>query len=148
MATRGGVNGSRFKILANWNFGLVPKCTPNPRVLVTVWSSYGKAIPTQESPRNTREPTWKQTARRSSWKYARYTHRLNRRTQRHLVGLTDAQSLQQWKKHTSVEPTPFKLKRRINWWVTPCCFCAALRVCFRVGSCLFLGLSCVGVASP
>jgi len=100
-----GVNGSQFKILANWSFGLIPKCTPNPRVLGTVWSSYGGAIPTQESPRNTHEPTWKQTAKRSSWKYARYTHRLNRRAQRHLVGLTDAQSLQQWK-------SPHRLNRR------------------------------------
>ena len=47
---------------------------------------------------------------------------------------------------SSVEPTPFKLKRRINQWVIPCCFCAALRGCFRGRSCLFLGLLCVSVA--
>ena len=31
-----GVNGSRLKILAIGKFGLVPKYTPNPRVLGTV----------------------------------------------------------------------------------------------------------------
>ena len=36
-----GVNGSRLKILANGKIGLVPKYTPNPRVLGTVRSSYG-----------------------------------------------------------------------------------------------------------
>jgi len=44
-----------------------------------------------------------------------------------------------------VEPTPFKLKRRINRWFIPCCFCAALRGCFRGRSCLLLGLLCVSV---
>ena len=101
----GGWMGADSEIFANWNIGLVLKCTPNPRVLSTDWSSYGGAIPTQESPRNTSEPTRKQTTKIGSWKYARYTHRLNRRTQRHLIGLTDAQSLQQWK-------SPHRLNRR------------------------------------
>ena len=40
---------------------LSPKCTPNPRVLGTAWSSYGGATPTQESPRNKQEQPRKQT---------------------------------------------------------------------------------------
>ena len=32
----GGVNGSRLKILSKGKIGLVPKYTPNPRVLGTV----------------------------------------------------------------------------------------------------------------
>ena len=41
-----GMNGSQFKFLAIEKNGLVPKNTPNPRVLGTVWSSYGGATPT------------------------------------------------------------------------------------------------------
>ena len=60
------VNESRLKFLANGMIGLVPKYTPNPRVLGTVWSSYGGAIPTQESPRNKQDPTRKQKPKSSS----------------------------------------------------------------------------------
>ena len=61
-----GVNGSRLKFLAIGKIGLVPKYTPNPRVLGTVWSSYGGATPTQESPRNKKDPTRKQTPKSSA----------------------------------------------------------------------------------
>ena len=60
-----GVNGSRFKFLANGKIGLVSKYTPNTRVLGTVWSGYGGATPTQESPRNKQDPTRKQTPKSS-----------------------------------------------------------------------------------
>ena len=65
-ATRGGgVNGSRLKFLAIGKIDLVPKYTPNPRVPGTVWSSYGGAIPTQESPRNKQDPTRRERPRES-----------------------------------------------------------------------------------
>ena len=60
-----GVNVSRFKFLANGKIGLVSKYTPNTRVLGTVWSGYGGATPTQESPRNKQDPTRKQTPKSS-----------------------------------------------------------------------------------
>ena len=66
-----GVNGSRLKFLAIGKIGLVPKYTPNPRVLGIVWSSYGGATPTQESPRNKREQPRKQPQRNSA-KLAQY----------------------------------------------------------------------------
>ena len=56
-----GLNGSQLKNLAIGKIGLVPKYTPNPRVLGTVWSSYGEVTPTQESTRNKQEPTRKKT---------------------------------------------------------------------------------------
>ena len=61
-----GVNGSRLKILAIGKIGLVPKYTPNPRVLGTLWSSYGGAPPTQESPKNKQDPTRKQSPKSSA----------------------------------------------------------------------------------
>ena len=61
-----GVNVSRLKILVIEKIGLVPKYTPNPRVLVTLWSSYGGAPPTQESPRNKQDPTRKQSPKSSA----------------------------------------------------------------------------------
>ena len=90
-----GVNGSRLKFLTIGKIGIVPKFIPNPRVLGTVWSSYEEATPTQENPRNKRKPTRKQTPKNSARINPRYTHRLNRRALGQLVGLTDAQSLQQ-----------------------------------------------------
>jgi len=60
------VNVSRLKILAIGKIGLVPKYTPNPRVLGTLWSSYGGAPPTQESPRNKQDPTRKQSPKNSA----------------------------------------------------------------------------------
>jgi len=44
-----GVNESRFKILANSSSDLIPKCTPNPKILCTVWSSYEGATPTRKT---------------------------------------------------------------------------------------------------
>jgi len=66
-----GVNGSRLKYLQFEMIGLTPKFTPNPKVLGTVWSSYGGSTPTQESPRNKQDPTWKQPpkAARKTAKY-------------------------------------------------------------------------------
>ena len=61
-----GVNRSRLKFLAIGKTGLVPKYTPNPRVLGTVWSSYGGATPIQEIPRNKQDPTRKQTPKSSA----------------------------------------------------------------------------------
>ena len=61
-----GMNGSRLKFLAIGKIGLVPKYTHNPRVLGTVWSSYGGATPTQEIPRNKQDPTRKQTPKSSA----------------------------------------------------------------------------------
>ena len=66
------MNGSQLKILAIGKIGLVPKYTPNPRVLGTVWSSYGEATPTQESPRNKREQTNAEANTKSSAEQARY----------------------------------------------------------------------------
>ena len=98
-ATRGGgVNGSRIKFLAIGKFGVVLKYTPNPRVLGTVWSSYGEATPTQESPRNKQDPTRKQSPKnsaRNSKSQHGITHRLIRRTDLNSVGSTDEQSRQQ-----------------------------------------------------
>ena len=61
-----GLNGSQLKNLAIGKIGLVPKYTPNPRVLGTVWSSYGGATPTQESPRNKQDPTQNQSPKSSA----------------------------------------------------------------------------------
>ena len=85
-----GVNGSQLKFLQFEMIGLMPRFTPNPRVPGDVWSSYEGATPTQESPRNKLERTRMQT-QTTAQKQARYTHRLNRRTKRHVVGSTDAQ---------------------------------------------------------
>jgi len=60
------VNGSQLKNPAIGKIGLVPKYTPNPRVLGTVWSSYGGATPTQESPRNKQDATRKQSPKNSA----------------------------------------------------------------------------------
>ena len=92
------MNGSRLKILAIGKIGLVPKYTPNPRVLGTVWSSYGEATPTQESPRNKQDPARKRTPKdseRNSKTRHGITHRLIRCTDLNSVGSTDEQSRQQ-----------------------------------------------------
>ena len=92
------VNGSRLKFLAIGKIGLVPKYTHNPRVLGIVWSSYGEATPTQESPRNKQDQTGKQipkSSMRNSKTQHGITHRLIRRTDLNSVGSTDEQSLQQ-----------------------------------------------------
>jgi len=49
-----------IKILANRSFGFVPSVHPNPRVLGEAWSSYGRAKPTQNNPRNKLEQLRKQ----------------------------------------------------------------------------------------
>ena len=92
-----GVNGSRFKFLTIGKIGLVLMYTPNPRVLGTVWSSYGEATSTQESPRNKQDSTRKQSpksnAKNSKTQHG-ITHRLIRRTDLNSVGSTDEQSRQ------------------------------------------------------
>ena len=89
-----GVNGSRLKFLTIGKIGIVPKFTPNPRVLGTVWSSYEEATPTQENPRNKQDPMRKQTqkssARNSKTQHG-IPHRLIRRTDLNSVGSTDEQ---------------------------------------------------------
>ena len=97
------VNGSRLKFLQFEMIGLIPKFTPNPRDPGDVWSSYEGATPTQESPRNKLQRTWMQT-QTTAQKQARYTHRLNRRTKRHVVGSTDAQGRQRKRS-----------RHRLNW---------------------------------
>ena len=74
--TRGGVNGSRFKILANSSSGLIPKCTPNPRILCTVWSSYEGATPTRKSLRNQGELMRKQAEKKLCKRKQGIYHRL------------------------------------------------------------------------
>ena len=85
--------GADSKILAIGKLSLVPKFTPNPRVLDTVWSSYEEATPTQESPRNRQDPTRKQTRRAAQKQYG-VTHRLVRHLSLKGVGSTDEQSRQ------------------------------------------------------
>ena len=47
-----GVKESRLKFLAIGKVSLVPSVHPNLRVLGEAWSSYGRAKPTQNNPRN------------------------------------------------------------------------------------------------
>ena len=66
----GGVNGSRLKIIAIGKIGLVPKYTPNPRVLGTVWNSYGGATPTQKvlgTSKNDCGSKHEKTAQKTAW---------------------------------------------------------------------------------
>ena len=67
------MNGSRLKFLAIGKIGLVPSVHPNPRVLGEAWSSYGRAKPTQNNPRNKNgEVARKKTAQEPAEEIARY----------------------------------------------------------------------------
>jgi len=101
--TRGGVNGSRFKILANSSSGLIPKCTPTPRILCTVWSSYEGATPTRKSLRNQGELMRKQAEKKLCKRQQGTYYRLIRRTTDEYVGLTD-----------DTEPAAKKNSHRLN----------------------------------
>ena len=98
-----GVNRSRFKILANSSSGLIPKCTPNPRILCTVWSSYEGATPSRKSLRNQGELMRKQAEKKLCKRQQGIYHRLIRRTTDEYVGLTD-----------DTEPAAKKNSHRLN----------------------------------
>ena len=115
------MNGSRLKFLAIGKISLVPKFTPNPRVLGIVWSSYGEATPTQENPRNKQDQTGKQipkSSTRNSKTQHGITHWMIRRTDLNSVGSTDEQSRQQ-RKQAPVDPTQWFELRRFNRRYTP-----------------------------
>ena len=107
------MNRNRLKFLQFEMIGLIPKFTPNPKIPGDVWSIYEGATPTQESPRNKLERTRMQT-QTTAQKQARYTHRLNRRTKRHVVGSTDAQGRQRKRSRHRLNRCGQRRNRRCN----------------------------------
>ena len=107
------MNGSRLKFLQYEMIGLIPKFTPNPKIPGDVWRIYEGATPTQESPRNKLERTRMQT-QTTAQKQARYTHRLNRPTKRHVVDSTDAQGRQRKRSRHRLNRCGQRRNRRCN----------------------------------
>ena len=62
-------------------------------MLDEVWSSYGWATPTQNTPRNKQEPMRMQTRSNSARNSTVYEHRLNRRVKKIFTGSTDVTEL-------------------------------------------------------
>ena len=58
--------GANLNNLLKETIGLTPSTHPNPRILGEVWSSYGGATPTHDSPRDNQEQSRKQTRKNNT----------------------------------------------------------------------------------